>query len=246
MKSIFFTPIAAAAVVVAVFSMSSPAMAAEENGVSCRPGTTAERNASNTNLKCYVSEKLKRESNCLNFSNGIGGFINGLTQTVRTGPDMCTDPTSRADAGAPKPILLPGDPQTGWAREDTPGGRDIFVMQARKYEFPQGAIFNPLDSEAKGVSCPSNYSKGASSGDGRGIYCEKPQRLAADCDAFWTLRVDDQGANTDKCIGINGVGNTKPAGMTNAQYQTQLGRWKLDVNNGADNFRHFGFPVSRN
>ena len=235
-----------AAAIGGVFFFSMPAMATEENGVTCRAGTTAVKNANHTNLKCFTSEKVTRESNCLSLTNGVGGFINGLQQAVKPGPDMCTDPTSRANAGAPKPMLLPGDPPNGWTREDTPGGRDIFVMQVNKFEFPQGAVFNPLDSEAKGVSCPSSFPNGESTSGGRGITCEKSRRVTADCDTFWTLRVDDQGGNRDKCIGVNGVGSTKPEGMPNAVYQTQLGRWKLDVNNGPDNFRHFGFPVSGN
>jgi len=240
MKSTTLFRIAAAAGV--ALSLSTPAMAAEENGVTCRAGTAVEQNASNTNLKCSTSERVTRLSNCLSLANGV----NGLQQVVRAGPDMCTDPTSSANAGAPKPVLLPGDPTTGWVREDTPGGRDIFVQTIKKFEFPQGAAFNPLDDAAKGVTCTGSYADGGSVGSGRGIRCETNTRVAADCDAFWTLRVDDNGGNRDKCIGINGVGNTKPKGMTNVQYQTQLGRWVLDVNNGPDKFRHFGYPTSRN
>lgn len=231
----------AAAVGVAL-SLNAPAMAAEESGVTCRSGTTAEQNSNNTNLKCLATERVTRLSNCLNLANGI----NGAQQVVRPGPDMCTDPTSSANAGAPKPVLLPGDPTTGWAREDTPGGRDIFVQTIKKYEFPQGAVFNPLDDASKGVSCSGTYADGSSVNSGRGIRCETQRRVEADCDAFWTLRVDDNGGNRDKCIGINGVGNTKPKGITNVQYQTQQGRWMLDVNNGPDKFRHFGYPTSRN
>lgn len=223
-------------------SLSSPAMAAEENGVTCRPGTKAEQNDENTNLTCSTSERVTRLSNCLTLKNNV----NGMQQVVRPGPDMCTDPSSSANAGAPTPVLLPGDPTTGWTREDTPGGRDIFVRTLTKFEFPQGAAFNPLDNAAKGVSCTGDYKKGSSVNSGRGIRCESIQRVAADCDTFWTLRVDDNGGTRDKCIGINGVGNTKPARLTNVQYQTQLGRWILDVNNGPDNFRHFGYPTSRN
>ena len=234
-----FVRIAAAAGI--AFSLSSPAMAAEENGVTCRPGTDAVRNSENTNLKCTSSERVTRLSNCLTLKNNV----NGMQQVVRSGPDMCTDPSSSANAGAPTPVLLPGDPTTGWNREDTPGGRDIFVRVITKYEFPQGTVFNPIDNPAKGVSCTSDFADGSSVSSGRGIRCEAHRRVAADCDTFWTLRVDDNGGNRDKCIGVNGVGNTKPKGMTNVQYQTQLGRWTLDVNNGADNFRHFGFPTSR-
>lgn len=217
-------------------------MAAEENGVSCRAGTTAEQNANNTNLKCSKSERVTRLSNCLTLGNGV----NGLQQVVRPGSDMCTDPSSSANAGAPRPVLLPGDPANGWVREDTPGGRDIFVQTIKKYEFPQGAIFNPLDDASRGVSCPANFPDGGSLNSGRSIRCETTARVAADCDATFTLRVDDNGRNTDKCIGITGVGNTKPRGLTNIQYQTQLGQWKSVVQDGPDKFRHFGFPTSQN
>ncbi len=238
MKNLTFIRIAAAAGV--TLSLATPAMAAEENGVTCRAGTTATKSPDNTNLKCHSEERVTRLSNCLNLANGV----NGLQQVVRTGPDMCTDPTSSANAGAPKPVLLPNDPPNGWTREDTPGGRDIFVRTIVKYEFPQGAVFNPLDNESKGVTCTGTYHVGSSVNSGRGIRCEDNTTTAADCDAFWTLRVDDNGQNRDKCIGINGVGETKPKGMTNVQYQAQKGRWILDVNNGPDRFRHFGFPTS--
>ncbi len=221
-------------------SLSVPALAAEEDGVTCGPGTTAEQNADHTNLKCHKPKEEVRLSNCLTVGNGI----NGLQQVVRPGPDMCTDPTSSANAGAPKPVLLPGDPTTGWVRRDTPGGRDEFVQTIKDYDFPNGAAFNPLDNPAKGVSCPSSYSDGGSMNNGRGIRCEKRQRVAADCDTFWTLRVDDNGRNRDACIGVNGVGKTKPKGITNVEYQTQLGRWKEVVQDGRDEFRHFGFPTS--
>ncbi len=221
--------------------MSSNAFAAEENGVTCPAGTTAEQSNERRNLKCSTTENVQRESNCLTVRNGVSG----LTQVVRSGPDMCSDPTQRTDAGAPKPILLPGDPETGWERKDTPGGRDVFVRAVKKYVFPQGALFNPTDNPAFGVSCPSSFSDGDSVASGRGIRCEKRNAKDADCDFGWTLRVDDLNGNTDKCIGINGPGPTKPAGMTNAQYQTQKGKWMLDVNNGADKFREFAFPTSR-
>jgi len=240
MKNRTLIRIAAAAGV--ALSLSTPAMAAEENGVTCRAGTRAEQNANNTNLKCSTTERITRLSNCLNLANGV----NGLQQVVRAGPDMCTDPTSSANAGAPNPVLLPNDPPNGWTREDTPGGRDIFVRTITKFEFPQGAVFNPLDDESKGVSCSGDYTDGSSINSGRGIRCETSRQVDADCDAFWTLRVDDNGQNRDKCIGINGVGNTKPKGMTNAQYQTQLGRWVSVVKDGPDKYRHFGFPTSRN
>lgn len=237
-----FTLIRIAAAAGVALSLSAPAMAAEEDGVTCGPGTTAEQNADHTNLKCYKPKVETRPSNCLTVGNGI----NGLQQVVRTGPDMCTDPSSSANAGAPKPVLLPGDPTTGWVREDTPGGRDVFVQTIKKYEFPQGAIFNPLDNPAKGVSCPGSYGDGGSMHDGRGIRCETKVRVAADCDTFWTLRIDDNGSNRDACIGVNGVGRTKPKGITNVEYQTQKGRWIEVEQHGADKFRHFGFPVSHN
>ena len=236
MKKLTFIRIAAAAGV--ALSLSAPAMAAEENGVTCRAGTTAEQNGNN--LKCVAKERVTRESRCLSPTN-VGNTINHV---VRPGPDMCTDPGSSANSGAPKPALLPGDPTNGWEREDTPGGRDIFVQIVTKYEFPQGAVFNPLDNESKGVTCTGTYHVSSSVNSGRGIRCEDNDTTAADCDAFWTLRVDDNGQNRDKCIGINGVGETKPKGMTNIEYQGQKGRWVLDVKNGPDRFRHFGFPTS--
>lgn len=240
MNSTMFVRFAAAAGL--ALSLSTPAMAAEENGVSCRAGTTAEQNSNNTNLKCFTTERVTRLSNCLTLANGV----NGLQQVVRPGPDMCTDPTSSANAGAPRPVLLPGDPTTGWVREDTPGGRDIFVQTIRKFEFPQGAVFNPLDDPSKGVTCPGSFSDGGSINSGRGIRCETSTRVAADCDTFWTLRVDDNGRNRDVCIGVNGVGNTKPKGITNVEFQTQQGRWIAVVQDGPDKFRHFGYPTSRN
>ncbi len=238
----YFTLIRIAAAAGVALSLTAPAMAAEENGVTCRSGTTAEQNSDHTNLKCSTQARVTRLSNCLSVSNGV----NGLQQVVKTGPDMCTDPSSSANAGAPKPVLLPGDPQTGWIREDTPGGRDIFVQTIKKYEFPQGAAFNPLDSAAKGVSCTGIYLNGGSVNSGRGIRCETNARVAADCDMGWTLRVDDNGKNPDACIGINGVGKTKPKGISNVEYQAQLGRWIAVVQDGPDKFRHFGNPTSRN
>ncbi|MDO8457891.1 MAG: hypothetical protein Q7T07_13395 [Burkholderiaceae bacterium] len=240
MKNFKLIRIAAAAGV--ALSLAAPAMAAEEDGVTCRAGTTAEQNSNNTNLKCSKPERVTRLSNCLTLGNGV----NGLQQVVRTGPDMCTDPSSSANAGAPTPVLLPGDPTTGWVREDTPGGRDVFVQTIKKYEFPQGAIFNPLDNASKGVSCPSGYPDGGSLNGGRSIRCETARRVDADCDFSFTLRVDDNGRNKDACIGLTGVGNTKPKGITNVEYQTQLGSWKPVVQDGPDKFRHFGFPTSRN
>ena len=238
----YFTLIRIAAAAGVALSLTTPAMAAEENGVTCRAGSTAEQNSSNSNLKCSTSERVTRLSNCLTLTNGL----KGLQQVVRPGADMCTDPTSSANAGAPTAVLLPGDPPNGWVREDTPGGRDIFVQTVKKFEFPQGAVFNPLDDASKGVTCTGSFTDGGSVSSGRGIRCETSNRVAADCDAFWTLREDDNGKNRDKCIGINGVGNTKPKGITNVQYQAQLGRWIAVVQDGPDKFRHFGYPTSRN
>ncbi len=238
----YFTLIRIAAAAGVALSLTTPAMAAEENGVTCPAGTNAEQNSNNTNLKCSKSERATRESNCLTLANGVLG----LQHVVRAGPDMCSDPTTRANSGAPTAVLLPGDSPKGWVREDTPGGRDIFVQTVKKFQFPQGAVFNPLDDASKGVTCTGSFRDGGSVSSGRGIRCETNIRVAADCDAFWTLRVDDNGQNRDKCIGINGVGNTKPKGITNVQYQAQLGRWISVVQDGPDKFRHFGYPTSRN
>lgn len=221
------------------FWIAAPAMAAEENGVTCPAGTTAEQGNDRRLLKCSKPQRLERESHCLH-----AGF-SGLQQVIRTGPDMCTDALNKANAGAPVALLLPGDSPSGWVREDTPGGRDVFVKIATVHVFPEGALFNPIDNPALGVSCPSGFADGDSVSGGRGIRCEKVARIAADCDFGWTLRVDDNGGQTDKCIGINGVGPTKPAGLPNAVYQTQKGKWILDVNAGPDKFREFAFPVSR-
>lgn len=238
----FLTLLRVAAATGVALTFASPAMAAEESGVTCRAGTTAEQNASHTNLKCFSQERVTRESNCLTLKNGV----NGLNHVVKTGPDMCSDPGSSANSGAPTVSLRPGDPAMGWVREDTPGGRDIFVQTIKKYEFPQGAIFNPLDRASRGVSCPANFPDGGSLNGGRGIRCETAARVAADCDAGFFLRVDDLDLNTDKCIGVTGMGRTKPRGLTNIQYHTQLGRWKSVVQDGPDEFRHFGFPTSSN
>ena len=184
------------------FWIAAPAMAAEENGVTCPANTTAEQSSDRRVLKCSKPQRVERESHCLH-----AGF-SGLQQVIRTGPDMCTDALNKANAGAPVALLLPGDSPSGWVREDTPGGRDVFVKNTTVYVFPEGAMFNPLDDPARGVSCPSAFADGDSVSGGR-------------------------------------VGSTKPAGITNVVYQTQKGKWILDVNTGPDKFREFAFPVSR-
>lgn len=235
MKELALIRIAAAAGV--ALSLCAPAMAAEEDGVTCGAGTTAQQNANNTNLTCYTQSVETRPSGCVSIGNG-------LQQVVRPGPDQCTDPSSGANAGAPTPVLLPGDPTSGWVRQDKADGRDVFVQTIRDYDFPRGASYDRDHNRAKGVSCPSGFRNGGSINNGRGIRCETEQRVAADCDALSNFQVDHNGRNRDACIGVNGVGKTKPKGITNVEYQTQLGRWKEVVQDGRDEFRHFGFPTS--
>ena len=147
-------------------------------------------------------------------------------------------------------MLLPNDPPNGWTREDTPGGRDIFVRTITKFELPQGAVFNPLDDESKGVSCSGDYTDGSSINSGRGIRCETSRQVDADCDAFWTLRVDDNGQNRDKCIGINGAGATKPRGITKVQFDIEEAlpnvNWILDTKAGPDSWKKklYAYPRS--
>ncbi len=218
------------------------AFAGEQQGVKCPAGSTAEISNGNRNLVCFKNTApLERESTCI----GQRGL--NLNHVIRQGqPDICSDIKTQVNAGAPTPALLPGDPQTGWVRAEFPTGKDKFTHAGgREYVLPEGAFYSPTANKERGVACESPFSDGDVVHNGRGIRCEKPQRVAADCDFGWTLRVDDLGGNRDKCIGINGAGPTKPRGITKVQYDTQQDKWILDTNNGPDTWREFAFPKTR-
>lgn len=216
------------------------AFAGEEQGVTCPAGSIAEISNGSRNLVCYKNTPpIERESTCLSrFS------VNHVI--VQNGPDFCSDLKTQVRGAAPTPALLPGDPQTNWTRGEFPTGKDKFTHAGgREYVLPEGTFFNPAANKQRGVACEAPFSDGDTVANGRGIRCEKPQRVAADCDFGWTLRVDDLNGNTDKCIGINGAGPTKPRGISKVQYDGQKNKWILDVNNGPDTWREFAFPKTR-
>lgn len=246
----------------AVFWMAAPAHANGTPGMVCPSGSVAQRSNANATLHCVKEERTVRESICSAVtvsarSGAIGANVNVVQRVRRGAQDECTDPTGQTRSGA-QAALLPGERVADFRREERSDGRDIWVKTARVNVFPIPVVaanssmlvgnnslpINPRHDPANGVSCPGGF---AGESRSNGINCVQETRHASSCDIGWTLRVDDLGRREDKCIGINGAGNTVPQGVTNVQLQVQKSQWDLQARAGRDHwvFSRYAYPVSR-
>jgi len=219
-----------------LLAVAASAQAGEVTGVNCPSGYDVTISNSDKKLLCQKRETITLASGCLGVMNP-------------TGADTCL-PVGTGSLTPSGPVgLLPGvhPALSKFRRVVNPSAADKFVANVVKHAFPEGAIY--VGNASKAVSCPAGFD-GDKSSSGRGIRCDKvvANNVAADCDFGWTLRVDDQGQNRDKCIGVNGVGNTKPRGITGVQFGIEDAlpnvKWHLAVNNGGDKWKkkEYAYP----
>lgn len=231
--------------------MQTAAHANEVTGVTCPAGSTATISNGDKKLTCSVTKTYTLDSICspLVFKSILPTV--GLNVVMQpAGSDKCLAVVSGKTSPSVMAPPLPGMPAASeFHRVVNNSGPDRFEATVREYSFPEGATLPYVGDASNGVSCPSGYD-GDKRPDGKGIRCDKVERnnVQADCDFGWTLRVDDQGRDTDKCIGINGVGPTKPRGISKVQFDLEDAlpnvKWHLDVNNGADKWKKklYAFP----
>ena len=147
---------------------------------------------------------------------------------------------------------LPGDPAASAFQQVSLAGADVFRATRTVFVYPVGGpVYNPLDNESKGVSCPSGFDGDARFG-GNGIRCDKVAATkGADCDFPYSLDRDRRGQE-DRCLLANTEGGTKPVGITFAQMQVEKAlpkiSWTLDTNAGGDQWikKEYAFPRSSN
>jgi hypothetical protein len=221
----------------AMFFFSTPAQANEEQGVQCPAGYAAEISDANRLLKCSALKTYTLPSICP-----------GAYAMDSNNQDRCNPLVAGATIPSVMGVRPPNYPNVPYTRQIHQSQPDSFVATVREYAFPVGGYPYLLGDKTKGVRCPSGYD-GDRSFNGNGIRCDKDSGSPklADCDFPWGLSRDHNNGNRDKCVGPS-TGETKPAGITNAQLQVEqlLGdtKWILTVNNGADTWqkRNFAFP----
>lgn len=222
----------------ALLGAASSAHANEVTGVTCPAGYNVVISNGEKTLVCEKTEVITLGSHC-----GIGSMDSA-------GSDTCLP----VGAGNRRPSgifgWIPGvhPPIEKFQRVVIANGPDKFTANKKVYAYPEGAVYVGVDA-SKGVTCPSGFD-GDKRDDLRGIRCDKvlANNVAADCDLGWTLREDDQGRDQDKCIGANGVGPTKPRGITKVQFDIEDDlshiKWHLSKNNGPDKWKkkEYAFP----
>jgi len=248
-----FTSLAAAAATVLLAGVApTAAHAGEQQGVQCPNGATVQISNANKTLKCVRTETIERPAVCSPLIFQRNGDVTGNVRVIHitTGLDVCKMVAGTATA-APQVVPLPGDPPASAFTQVTQPGADVFRATRTVFVYPVGGpIYNVLDDESKGVTCPSGFDGDVRFG-GRGIRCDKQvMTRAADCDFLYSLLPDEQG-RTDRCVLNNVRGPTKPEGLTFVQQQAENTlshiQWMLDTRPGTDRWlkKEFSFPRSR-
>jgi hypothetical protein len=252
------TPISTLAAAIATLWLAAPtaALAGEQDGVRCPSGATALISNGNKTLRCTKVETIDRPAVCspVVFKGNGDVLLNTRIDQVTAGRDVCrvVGKGGAAVTAPPQFVPLPGDPAASAFQQITLPGADVFRATRTVYVYPVGGpIYNPLDDESKGVSCPSGFDGDARFG-GTGIRCDKQVTTkAADCDFPYSLDEDRRG-NEDRCLLANSEGGTKPVGITFVQMQAEKAlptiSWTLDINDGGDRWikKEYTFPRSSN
>jgi hypothetical protein len=248
-----FTSLAAAAATVLLAGVApTAAHAGEQQGVQCPSGATVQISNANKTLKCVQTVNIDRPAVCspVVFQRNGDVIINVRVRHDTNGRDVCVMVGGTATA-APQFVPLPGDPSASAFTQVALPGTDVFRATRTVFVYPVGGpIYNVLDDESKGVTCPSGFDGDVSFG-GRGIRCDKQvMTRAADCDFLFSFLRDNVGTR-DRCTLNNQPGPTKPQGMTHVQKQIENGlshiQWTLDTRPGTDRWlkKEFSFPRSR-
>lgn len=254
----FQTRTLATAAAIATLWLAAPAaaLAGEQDGVQCPAGATPQISNGNKTLRCTKVENVDRPALCspVVFQGNGDVVLNTRIEHVTAGRDVCRvmGRSGTTVTAAPQFVPLPGDPATSAFQQVTRAGADVFRATRTVFVYPMGGpIYNPLDDESKGVTCPSGYDGDARFG-GNGIRCDKQVvTKAADCDFPYSLVRDNRGSE-DRCLLANTNGGTKPVGITFAQMQLEKAlptvSWSLDVNGGGDRWvkKEYTFPRSGN
>jgi len=247
------TTLAVAATATLWLAAPTAALAGEKQGVQCPAGATPQITNNSKTLKCLAVQRFDRVAVCspVVFRSNGDVNLNVRVEHLTAGRDICRIVGGSATA-APQFVPLPGDPPAASFTQVTQAGVDVFRATRTVHVYPVGGpIYNPLDDESKGVSCPTGFD-GDTRFNGRGIRCDKPiARKAADCDVPWSLLRDRSGTE-DRRILANQTGQTKPQGITFVQLRAEnvlptVG-WSLDKNTGADAWlkTEFAYPRSSN
>lgn len=252
------THISTLAAAIATLWLAAPtaAMAGEQEGVHCPAGATAQISNGNKTLRCTKVETIERPAVCspVVFKGNGDVLLNTRIAHDTIGRDFCrvVGKNGAAVTASPQFVPLPGDPAASAFQQVALPGADVFRATRTVFVYPAGGpLYNPLDDESKGVTCPSGYDGDARFG-GAGIRCDKQVTTkAADCDFPYSLDEDRRG-NEDRCLLANSEGGTKPAGITFAQMQVEKAlptiSWTLDTNAGGDRWikKEYAFPRSSN
>lgn len=252
------THISTLAAAIATLWLAAPttAMAGEQEGVHCPAGATAQISNGNKTLRCTKVENVDRPAICspVVFQGNGDVLLNTRIEHVTAGRDVCrvVGKSGTAVSAPPQFVPLPGDPATSAFQQVSLAGADVFRATRTVFVYPVGGpVYNPLDNESKGVSCPSGFDGDARFG-GNGIRCDKVAATkGADCDFPYSLDRDRRGQE-DRCLLANTEGGTKPVGITFAQMQVEKAlpkiSWTLDTNAGGDQWikTEYAFPRSSN
>lgn len=244
------------AAAIATLWLSAPAiaLAGEQEGVQCPAGAAAQISNANKTLRCTKVENIDRPAVCspVVFSGNGDIVLNTRIEHVTAGRDVCrvAGKTGTAVTAPPQFVPLPGDPAASAFQQVTLAGVDVFRATRTVFVYPVGGpVYNPLDDESKGVTCPSGFDGDPRFG-GNGIRCDKHVATkAADCDFPYSLVRDNRGSE-DRCLLANTNGGTKPVGITFAQMQLEKAlptiSWALDVNASGDSWKkkEYTFPRS--
>lgn len=216
------------------------AQANEVTGVRCPAGTDAEISNGNKTLKCSKNKTYRLASICSPVAFGPSGMTANTRIVMEPqGLDQCKAVVTGIAAPSVMAPPLPGYPPANkFSRVVKASTPDEFVATVKEYAYPEGGPLYTLGDKSKGVVCPSGFD-GDRRFEGRGIRCDKVEGQArlADCDFGWTWSGTHRGDGKDVCIGVNGVGPTKPQGMTKVQFDVEDAlpsvKWHLDVNAGS-------------
>lgn len=240
------TPLVPALVLSTLASLTAPAHAGPQQGVSCSSGFSALISDGNRKLVCRKTRTFERSTMCL-----------PLFTLVTPGTDVCRNGVTGATTkpGMSPVLALPGQPADNqYTLVVNATGRDKFVATAFEFAFPAGGPIYIGDS-ANGVVCPAGFDGDKAQND-RGIRCDKQDGSprSADCDGIvgWEWKLDLAGAE-DRCrhLVTGETGPTKPEGMTKAQHDFERSLndvgWVLNKKTGArDTWQRkvYKFPIN--
>ncbi len=174
-------------------AMTNTASAAPSNGVSCPSGTTG--STSNGVLKCFKNKRFVLASVCPPINRPLNIVMNSRHKD-KCLPVGAGNPVS--SAMAPPGIGFPA--LSAFHREISNNGVDRFVARVRQYKHPRGKIYT--HDPARGVKCPSSYSRAANS-TSRKLVCEKVTYRKASCGFGWNFK---QKSGKDICQQNMGIG----------------------------------------